>query len=150
MVLLILGKKMQVIKLRPKNRSGIQSFAAQQVWAIVVQHEPICWVEIQRFGWSKQVRRLSRLPIQCCNHTTIIEKKCWNDLMAVIEFGPLLPVQCWYESYCQPPCWTSQHCLVGIGEGYVWKIRSKNNASCRENKDQNRPSVTTVFFFQWW
>ena len=97
-----------------------------------------------------------RFPFQCCVFYRITYNhwnKCWDDLMAVIEFGPSPPV----ESCCQLPCWTSHHCFVGVGEGYglkkgssyihiiVWKTRSKISASCEENSHQNRPSVQLIF-----
>ena len=49
----------------------------------------------------------------------------------------------------------------GVGERYglekdskymhiiVWKTQSKISTGCEENKDQNAPSVPTIFFNDW-
>ena len=104
--------------------------------------------------------KISFVAFQLQSMLQSLKKKCWDDLMAVLEFGPLSPLLNVDRSHVVNllPCWTSQHCLVGVGKGYelkkgssymhiiVSKTRPKISASCEENNDQNWPSVPTNLF----
>ena len=60
---------------------GFWHLASQTVMRLVKIHNVNCQL----------VQALRTIPAYC-TFSTIIEKKCWNNLMAVVEFGPLFPM----------------------------------------------------------
>ena len=94
-------------------------------------------------------------PVSSAKSTVTEKINCWDDLMAVIEFDPLSPLYVDSSHAVNFLVGQSQHCLVGVGDGYGLKLYAhyclkkhslKLVLAVGKTKTKNRPSIPSNFF----